>query len=259
MIHLTPTKLRDFLTCPQMYELKHLRRVVKFVDSPAASFGRSIHKVLEDLHRPTDMTSPEMDEQDIGELLARHWDERCYDRRESAAYFSSARDALDRYVSVTCGRVKEERTLGTEVFMARTFNADGLRVQLGCKADRIGVRGANTLVIEDYKTSSSGKVATRESLETDLPTFLYYLLARITYPEYESVMISFLNVLSLARSEITYDAHMIEANKARLRECFASIATRKFEPRACEACAWCDAQMHCPMYVSAEVDLASVL
>ena len=257
MISLTPTGLRDYLICPHLYEAKHLRRAVRFADSPAAAFGRSIHKVLEDLHRPADTTYSPPCAAEVDALLVRHWDARCYDPTESAAYFASARDALLRYTDAV-GVGRRDETLGVEVYMRRIFASDDLRVRLGCKADRIGVRDGRTLVVEDYKTSASGKVPTRESLACDLPTFLYYVLARVTYPEYDEVVITFVNVLSLARVEIVYDTELVTLNKNRLRECFTQVATRHFAPRRCEACAWCEASGTCPLYAGAEIDFARV-
>ena len=257
MISLTPTGLRDYLTCPHLYEAKHLRRAVRFADSPAAAFGRSIHKVLEELHRPADKAHSPPGAADVDALLARHWDARCYDAAESAAYFASARDALLRYTDAVGAGMRDE-TLGVEVYMRRVFTSNDLRVRLGCKADRIGVRDGGTLVIEDYKTSASGKVPTRESLACDLPTFLYYVLARVTFPEYDEVMISFVNVLSLAQVEVVYDTELVRLNRSRLRECFADVAAHRFAPRRCEACAWCEASSTCPLYAGAEIDFAGV-
>lgn len=258
MIALTPTGLRDYLTCPHLYDAKHLRRAVRFADSPAAAFGRCIHKVLEDLHRPADKASSQPAATvDVDALLARHWDARCYDSAESAAYLASARSAIERYIdTVECS--PRDETLGVEVYMRRIFTSDELRVRLGCKADRVGVRNKRTLVIEDYKTSASGKVPTRESLERDLPTFLYYVLARVTYPEYDEVVVTFVNVLSLARVEVVYDVELVKLNRDRLRECFVEVAACHFAPRRCEACAWCEASGMCPLCVGAEVDFAGV-
>ena len=257
MIALTPTGLRDYLICPHLYEAKHLRRAVRFADSPVAAFGRSIHKVLEDLHRPADTTYSRPDTADVDALLARHWDARCYDAAESAAYFASARNAIERYIDAVSSPSSDE-TLGVEVYMRRIFTSGDLRVRLGCKADRISVRDGRTLIVEDYKTSASGKVPTCESLERDLPTFIYYVLARVTYPEYHEVAVTFVNVLSLARVEIVYDAELVTLNRDRLRECFTRLAARHFAPRRCEACVWCEASGTCPLYAGAEIDFAGV-
>lgn len=129
------------------------------------------------------------------------------------------------------------------------FDVDGARLRLGCKADRIGVLASDTLVITDYKTGATGRVPTMEYLRSDLPTFVYYLLAQACYPEYGAARIVFVNVLSLARVEVEYDAEQVAANKAGLRECFARLAADDgFRAKRCEACAWCAVADDCPLF-----------
>jgi PD-(D/E)XK nuclease superfamily len=53
MLSLTPTKLRDFLACPQLYKLRHVARVDANTNLVALSFGRSLHAALEEFHGGT--------------------------------------------------------------------------------------------------------------------------------------------------------------------------------------------------------------
>lgn len=261
MLSLTPTKLKSYITCRHMYELKHVKRAVGFVRSPAAAFGSSLHRALEELHKPVrDVadrpTAARIDPRtDVEQLLARHWEDAYASRQDSESYFASACDALKRYLDHHANGVGW--TLGTEAFLARVFNAEGLRVRLGCKADRIGVAADGVLEITDYKTCSSGKVPTAEYLRSHLPTFVYYVLARACYPEYPAARLVFLNVLSLARVEVRYDQATIATNKNELRATFRRIAAQDFTPRACEACAWCDCASRCSLY-SGEVSLEAI-
>jgi len=144
---------------------------------------------------------------------------------------------------------REEVTRGCEVFLRRVFDVDGGRLRLGCKADRIGVLASGTLLVTDYKTGAAGRVPTPEYLRSDLPTFIYYLLARACYPGYGATRIVFVNVLSLAHVEVEYDAGQVAANKAGLRECFARIlADDSFQAGRCEACAWCAVAEDCSLF-----------
>ncbi len=257
LVSLSPTKLKDYLVCPKLYEIKHVKRAVRFETSPALAFGRSLHSALEHLHsRDSGRDVTPLVGIDVEALLARHWQNPYADRRESETYFASACDALKHYLKAYMEAPDE--TLGCEVFMARVFDTSGLRVRLSCKADRVSIRGDGTLAITDYKTNSSGKVPTIESLQSDLPTFLYYLLARVTYPEYEFCTITYLNVLSMARVEVAYSEDEITTNKRHLREVFRQVSDENFAAQACEACAWCDAQVICPLY-GAEVAFESVI
>lgn len=252
MLSLTPTKLRDFLTCPQQYKLRHVDKVCVYINSAPLAFGRSLHAALEELHGANNGRKPS----DPDRLLRRHWEAGAYaDERESEAHFVKGRDALRRYLDSPLASVG--RVLGTEVFMARVVNVRGLQIRLGCKADRVGLRPDGVLEITDYKTNASGRLPTRESLLDDLPTFLYHVLARISYPEYEKVGITFLNLLTLARVSVAYDEGRVATNKQALLSHIRNFASGAFGPRPGEACAWCPVQDQCPTF-SQEVDFDSL-
>lgn len=252
MISLTPTKLRDFLACPQQYKLRHVDRVRADLNPAALSFGRSMHAALEEWHKGGCAGGAA----DSDKLLSRHWEAGDYgSERESEAHFVRGREALRRYLETYSAPA--EQTLGTEVFMAHVFNVRGLQVRLGCKADRVGLLDDGSLEVTDYKTNASGRLPTHESLLEDLPTFLYYVLARITYPQHECVRITFLNLLNLAAVSVAYDASRVAANKQALLAQIRSFAAGEFAPRPGEACAWCPVQEHCPAF-SQEVDFDSL-
>jgi RecB family exonuclease len=212
------------------------------------AFGRSLHAALEELHKIDRGKVPA----DPDQLLKRHWETGAYaDERESEAHFVKGRDALRRYLDNLMAPA--EQVLGTEVFMAHVINVRGIHIRLGCKADRVGLRPDGMLEITDYKTNASGKLPTQESLFSDLPTFLYYLLARISYPQYERVGVTFLNLLNLASVGVEYDAAQVVANKQTLITHIRAFASHAFEPRQGEACAWCSVQDYCPVF-STEID-----
>lgn len=252
MLSLTPTKLRDFLTCPQLYKLRHVDRLCGDMNPAPLAFGRSLHAALEELHRANGGAHPA----DPDRLLRRHWEAGAYaDERESEAHFVKGREALRRYLDSPSASA--EQVLGTEVFMARVVNVRGLQIRLGCKADRVGLRPDGVLEITDYKTNSSGRLPTRESLLDDLPTFLYHVLARISYPQYDRVRVTFLNLLTLVRVSVAYDEGRVEMNKQALLAHIRTFASGAFGPRPGEACAWCPVQDQCPTF-SQEVDFDSL-
>lgn len=253
MLSVTPTKLRDFLTCPQLYKLRHVDRVACDGNSAAFAFGRSLHAALEELHR---VGGEGCISQDPDGLLRRHWEAGAYaDRLESEAHFAKGREALRRYMDAM--PTPAGQVLGTEVFMAHVFNVRGLQIRMGCKADRVGLLPDGVLEIMDYKTNASGRLPTRESLLEDLPTFLYYVLARISYPQYDRVRISFLNLLTLTTVSVSYDTDRVATNKQALLAHIRAFAAGAFEPRPGEACAWCHVQDHCPVF-SREIDFDSL-
>lgn len=252
MLSLTPTKLRDYLVCPQLYKLRHIDRVEAGTTSAALAFGRSMHAALEELHKfeVDSLPAPE-------HLLGRYWDVGGYaDNNESEVYFTRGCDALRRYMNTQLASTG--RLLGTEVFMSYVVNMKGLRVKLGCKADRMAIDECGVLEVLDYKTNASGRLPTAESLTKDLPTFLYYILTRICYPEHKAVRVSQLNVLTLAKVEVEYDEAQITTNKKSFIAYARAFATSAFEPVPSEACAWCSVQDRCPA-LTKEVDFDSLI
>jgi RecB family exonuclease len=141
--------------------------------------------------------------------------------------------------------------------MAYVANVRGLRVRLGCKADRVSIDVEGVLEVLDYKTNASGRIPTTESLSSDLPNFLYYVLARIHYPDHRRIRVSQLNVLTLARVAVEYCESQVSENKRALMGTILEMSAGDFAPAPTEACAWCRVQDHCPLY-GKEVDLDSV-
>ena len=244
MLSVTPTKLSDYLTCPLKFKLKHLDKSGSFTTSSAFSFGISMHKALQHLHRRK--ITPE-DCSGAAKLLEKFWDGSAYKSpEEERNYFAKGCQALERYCQTVLK--SEERTIGTEVYISYIIRFQDLRFRVGCKVDRIAVHPDDSLEIIDYKTNQSGKVITPEAARTDLPTFLYYALTRLGYPQYKNIRISFLNVLTMAKVSVKYERAEFDAHKRSLRECLTKLAGGEFQPKASGACAWCDFQDECPKF-----------
>lgn len=242
MLSITPTKLIDYLACPYKYKLNHIDKLEKMAFSAALSFGRTMHCALQELHQSDEKLS---DFTDVTQLLNRYWETDAYaNEDEDELYFTKGRNVLRNYCDSFDYR--EEKTIGTEVYLSHILKFGHLQARLGCKADRICVHSNNVLEVIDYKTNSSGKVPTLEFLQSDLPTFLYYVLARVAYPKHEQVRISFLNILTLAKVSVDYDMKQISANKQALSECLKILDVSDFSPRTSEACSWCFFQDECP-------------
>lgn len=150
------------------------------------------------------------------------------------------------------------RILGTEVFLSRIVRLDKTRVRLGCKVDRLELHSDGILEVLDYKTSLLGRVPTEESLSVDLPTFVYYVLARVVYPEHRRVIVSQLNVLTLAKVEVEYNPLLLTLNKRALIDLVHEIENGNFEPRPTIVCAWYLVKEFCPIF-GGETDLGELI
>lgn len=253
MLSITPTKLTDYLSCPHKYKLKHINKIGEQFNSAALSFGQSMHLALQEIHQANKRLNTFTE---VSDILNRFWDNSIYQSAEDdESYFLKGCQALQNYCE-NCFDDKET-TIGTEVYMSYILKIADFQVRFGCKADRICVKSDEVLEMVDYKTNGSGKVPTLESLQHDLPTFLYYALARISYPEYKVIRISFLNVLTLAKVSVEYSAEQVAANKQNLFQCLKRFNSGLFAPTPSEACSWCSFQDNCAA-VGKIIDFANI-
>ena len=249
---LSPTSIRDFEMCPRRFRLR-AAGVGRGEVSAALSFGIAVHEVLADIHRgDRGDTGPRK----VEEFLRRRWiGDGCEDAEEADGYFAMALAALINYVSSP--RSSALRVIGAEVFMARTLVLDGAAVRLSGRADLIGERDDGVLEVVDFKTGSSGRVPTAEWMSRDKGSFAYYVLARLCFPKYRRVVVSQLNLLSLARVEVTYEGDLLASNKRALAGIIRSVAAGDSEARPGEHCSWCAARDRCDAYAP-QADLDAV-
>jgi RecB family exonuclease len=243
-LKLTPSRLRDYQTCPLQYRLKHVDRLASSatVHSPALSFGNSLHAALQTLHQDG---SAYVEAHEIPLLLRQLWKAEGYTSREQEeTQFQLGVTALQNYLR-KFGEVSGI-ILGTELYLSRLIAHDDLRFELACRADRIELHPDAALEILDYKTNADGDVPSAEFLLNDLPTFIYYLLARIVYPKYPRVTVAQLNLIRLNKVTVEYSDSQRSANKVALLNIVRQIEEENFEPHNGAHCAWCAVRAHCP-------------
>ena len=253
MVRLRPSRLRDYQVCSMQYRLKYVegRTSGLQASSPALAVGTSLHAALAEWHRPG-RAGPIAAEV----LLARHWQSAGYSSvAESDSHFALCLSVLNRYTQATIHH--QGRVLGTEVYLARIVASGVQRMELACRADRITLLPGETLEVLDYKTNADGLVPLYDELAADLPTFVYYLLARVMYPQHSRVVVAQLNLFTLNKTSVDYSQTELGRNKAELMAAAAAIENETFEPRLGAHCAWCPVRAHCPAF-GPEVELGDL-
>jgi len=243
-IKLTPSRLRDYQTCPLQYRLKHVNGLASttIAHSPALSFGNSLHAALQTLHKDG---SVQIEAHEIPILFRQHWKSEWYVTREQEeAQFQLGITTIRNYI----GKFSEVLgvIVGTELYLSRLIAHEDLRFELACRADRIELHPDGTLEVLDYKTNANGEVPTSVALAADGVTFIYYLLTRIVYSKYPRVSVSQLNLISLNKVTVEYTDAQRAADKATLLNIVRAIEAENFEVRLGAHCAWCAVRPHCP-------------
>ena len=252
---ISPTRIRDYIICPLQYKFKYIEQTISFQPSPQLSYGISMHKVLEMLHDP--QSTIDSQEIEIRKFLQSHWDQSGYaNQEESETYFQTAAKALEYYLQKY--QHPEGLVIGTEVFLSSKIRIPPHQtVRFSCKADRIQINPDDTLEIIDYKTNASGTVPSLDFLKSDLPTFIYYLLARVIYAQYKHVIITYLNLQSLQKVSMDYSVDDLAANKTALINVVNQINSHNFAPKAGPYCSWCPFRKDCPIHTQ-EIELSSI-
>lgn len=254
-ISLTPSRVRDYITCPFRFKLKHLDNIRAQTKSPQLAFGNSIHAVLAEINNPARVGKEEVI---LSDCLEQHWDTTGYiDEGESARHFDDGLRALEFYMQSFSP--PEGLVIGTEVFLSNRVRIDpNTCIQAGCKIDHLQVNVDDSLEVLDYKTNHSGELPSAESLVNDLPTFLTYLLARINYSNYPNVLVSQLNMLTLKKVTVDYTHKQLETNKQAFIALVRKLELGWYDPQKSWACSWCGVEEYCSLY-SDEVSLEGIV
>ena len=250
-ITLSPSRASDFKTCPLLYRLRAIDRVVE-PPSPAATRGTLVHAVLERLFdAPAAQRTPEQ----ARRLAVAEWARMVADDPTLASVVAEGDDGearwladaaalLDAYFELEDPTRLEpaERELLLQVDLG-----DGLRLK-GI-VDRLDEAPGGDLRVVDYKT---GRAPSQLFEQRALFQLRFYALmlwrARGRVPR-------LLQLIYLADGQLVrLEPHQadLEALERTLRALMAAIsratASGDFRPRRSALCGWCPHQALCPEF-----------
>jgi putative RecB family exonuclease len=248
---LSPSRASDFKTCPLLYRLRAIDRVVE-PPSPAATRGTLVHAVLERLFdAPAAQRTPEQ----ARRLAVAEWARMVADDPTLASVVAEGDDGearwladaaalLDAYFELEDPTRLEpaERELLLQVDLG-----DGLRLK-GI-VDRLDEAPGGDLRVVDYKT---GRAPSQLFEQRALFQLRFYALmlwrARGRVPR-------LLQLIYLADGQLVrLEPHQadLEALERTLRALMAAIsratASGDFRPRRSALCGWCPHQALCPEF-----------
>ncbi|HEX9987519.1 MAG TPA: PD-(D/E)XK nuclease family protein [Chloroflexia bacterium] len=295
-IKLTPSRVREYLSCPlkfarlygpaEEYPSNDLAAASSSGQVRAAptskalsatmSLSNTLHAALDTLHRPSPcellgLTEPLPDqrnardlsglsEQELSSLVSRHWQTDGYqDSVTEETAYTQACEILRYYAQSE--HTPHGQVLATEAYLTATTTLKGYRVELSCRADRIELHQDGVLEVLDYKLTKNGQLPSARALAEDLSSFVYFLLIGHHYkrhPGVRAVRISQLELMNLTKVEAEYDHDQVARHKEALAELVQSVmgGSRELEPHVSSACAWCPVQQTCPAW--SEIDLDDI-
>lgn len=253
MLTLTPSSVRDYLACTWRYKLLHVDRAWPHAPRrlPALAFGASIHAALK-LYHQLPVAQARLVYSD--ELLRQAWVQGRYETVEQEAdYFEVGMSILEQYRRRMGHR--GDRRAQTEVTLSQCVTLAGQQVRLRGRIDHVERRTDGALLLLDYKTSAHGQPPSQAWLAADLPTYLYYTLARRTFPQARHITVAQLYLRTMTLTDACYDADQEASHEASLTKMVQAIHGQQFIPRPGSRCVGCLVRYHCPIYTGAKGNL----
>ncbi|MFN8472608.1 MAG: PD-(D/E)XK nuclease family protein [Anaerolineae bacterium] len=238
---ISPTRIRIFQECPQRFALTYIQHVPPSAPSagPHFAFGLSLHEALKRYHKlPANRTLP------ADQLLQQCWVRGSYaDAEQEAEYFDQAVAILRQYHDTLPPSAIHSQL---EVNLSQIVYLAWQPVKLVGRVDRLDhfADGAKDLL--DYKTTATGRSPTPEQLASDLPTYVYYTLGKMTFEGAPRVTVSQLNLRTLDRSAAAYTPEQLAANDNGLAVLAHAMANGPYEARPGGRCSWCPVRRDCP-------------
>ncbi len=248
---LSPSRARDFRTCPLLYRLRTLDRLPE-TPSPAAARGTVVHRVLERLF---DLPSEQRTRARAETLVPDAWAEVREEEPgladvletaglEEAAWLASCRDSVRRWFDLEDPRVLEPA--GRELYVETVLES---KLLLRGVVDRLDVAADGAVRIVDYKTGSSPPVG-REAGALFQLRFYALVLWRT-----RGVVPSHLRLVYLGDGQLVGyrpDEAELLATQTLLEALWEAIDTAhrsgEWLPSPGPACRWCSFQSLCPAF-----------
>jgi putative RecB family exonuclease len=234
---LSYSSINTYETCPAKFRFQYEDRVPT-KQSPALSFGDSLHQTLYHWHNRPVPVPPPLEE--MFEILDSVWVSDGYSSEaEEMTYRDHAGAVLAQYHRENSDQFRIPAALEFRF----TVEVEG--VPINGTIDRLDRIPGGGYEIIDYKTNR--RLPPMSRVEADLQLSIYWLAAQQVWGiEPEKLTLYFL----LPGQRMTTSRTREHADELRRRIVTVAerIAAGKFEPRQNPLCDWCDFQALCPLY-----------
>ena len=246
-IRLSPSRVNDFVNCPQLYKYRAIDQLPEAI-SLDAQRGTLVHSVLEDLF---DSPVPHRTVQTAQEILPVRWKEQLDGNPELAEMVSDTKEWLDRAMSLLDNYFSLEEPNSFEP----TYRELHLEIELSDSlylhgyVDRLDIAETGEVRIVDYKTGKAPKPGWEEKalFQLRIYAFIYWrnngVVPRL-------LQLIYLGNAQLLRNSPT-ESDLLATEKTLLRigeEISDAIRDDKWTPKPSRLCDWCSFKSICPAF-----------
>ncbi len=246
-IRLSPSRINDFSTCPQLYKYRAIDQLPESI-SLDAERGTLLHTVLERLF---DSPIPDRTSKTAKQILPQYWNDQMEAKPELVALVPDNKEWIDRANSLLDNYFLLEEPNSfepthRELHLEIDLNDE---IYLHGYVDRLDVANTGEVRIIDYKTGKSPKPGWEEKALFQLRVYAFI------YWRNNGVIPRLLQLIYLGNAQIIRniptEPDLIATEKTLLRigdEMTTAIRDDKWTPKPSRLCDWCSFKSICPAF-----------
>lgn len=246
-IRLSPSRVNDFSTCPQLYKYRAIDQLPESI-SLDAERGTLLHTVLERLF---DSPVPDRTSETAKQILPQHWNDQMGAKPELVALVTDNKEWIDRANSLLDNYFLLEEPNSfepthRELHLEIDLNEE---IYLHGYVDRLDVANTGEVRIIDYKTGKAPKPGWEEKALFQLRVYAF-----IYWRNYgvipKLLQLIYLGDAQLVRNTPT-EPDLIATEKILLRiggEITTAIRDNRWAPKPSRLCDWCSFKSICPAF-----------
>ncbi len=242
--YLSYSQIETFNTCPMHYKAKYILKI-PVPQTPAQSFGTSIHETLRDFYQLI-LRNENAGEGQLLDFFEKNWIKEGYENRDHREkYFEKGKNFLKNYLRDAFD--PKIKSIYLEFpFQFRMLSRDKV-LKIGGKIDRVDQLADGKIEIVDYKT---GKESNENKLNDNLQLTVYALAAtELRDPNLnkkpQDLLLSLYFLETGRKMTTTRTAEQLEKAKSQLWEIADKISVSDFTCVGGNLCKICEYKMLC--------------
>jgi DNA helicase II / ATP-dependent DNA helicase PcrA len=239
--YLSYSQIQTFDICPLHYKLRYILKIPT-PQSPAQSFGTSIHSTLRDFYQNW-IIGQKISLKELPPLLEKNW---ISDGYQSKDHEKKALEKAKKIVFDYLDKNFDQKNLPISLELPFNFNIGNLKI--GGRIDRIDSLGKNKIEILDYKTGSN--VPDEKYLAKDMQLTVYALAAtevhdRLLHKKPEEVALSLYYIEEGKKLTTTRTKEELEEAKKYILQKAEEIARSDYTCSGNRLCINCEFKILC--------------